>query len=283
MAGILSGLASLGLGNLAEAKVFEEEKVVEKDELAGPKVSQIEEKDLVYDKAYDCPVCAQKITSKVMKSGKAKLLGTDNDLRPKYEGIDPLKYDVVLCPHCGYASLSRYFKPMPPTQVRLIKENISKNVRLQPMRGEIYTYDETVERYKLALACSIVKQAKASEKAYVCLKSAWVLRGMAEELNSDMPDSEAKRLQYEEDEKEYLMTALEGFISARQSESFPMCGMDECTVDYLIAVLAVKFGKYDTASRLVATILTSSSANVRMKDKARDLKDIILAELKNSK
>ena len=61
-----------------------------------------------------------------------------------------------------------------------------------------------------------------------------------------------------------------------------MCGMDEITVDYLLAVLSFRFKKYDLASRLVAGILTSPSANARMKDKTRDLKDLILAELKKN-
>ena len=52
---------------------------------------------------------------------------------------------------------------------------------------------------------------------------------------------------------------------------------------FLIAVLAARFQKYDVASRMVATILTSPSANARTKDKARELKDQILEELKSQK
>ena len=60
------------------------------------------------------------------------------------------------------------------------KENISKNVQLTPHQGEIYTYEEAMERHKLALACAIVRQSKGSEKAYICLKAARVLRGWQE-------------------------------------------------------------------------------------------------------
>jgi hypothetical protein len=72
-----------------------------------------------------------------------------------------------------------------------------------------------------------------------------------------------------------LKNALDGFISARQSESFPICGMDETTVDYLIAVLAMRFERYDVSSRLVAGILQSKNANPRMKDKAFDIKEML--------
>ena len=86
-----------------------------------------------------------------------------------------------------------------------------------------------------------------------------------------------------EEEKEYLKNALEGFINAKASESFPICGMDEMTIDILIAELAFEFGKYDIASKLIASVLTSPAANARTKEKARELKDEILAALKQSK
>ena len=63
-------------------------------------------------------------------------------------------------------------------------------------------------------------------------------------------------------EEEYLQNAYDGFTEARQSESFPICGMDESTIDYLLAVLALHLKRYEVASKLVAGILTSS-ANVR--------------------
>lgn len=280
MAGLLSGLAGLGLGNLENAKIFEEPKEEKKE--AKAEAPEIQEKDLILERTFECPVCDSKITSKVMKTGKAKLLQTDRDLRPVYEGIDAQKYDCILCPKCGFSALSRYFKPMTSMQRKLVRENISDKVQLHAYKDEIYSYEEAMERYKLALVCSIVRQAKASEKAYTCLKSAWVLRGWQEELEKAGGDK-ARLQELKEEEKEYLQNAMEGFISAKATENFPICGMDESTVDFLIAELAFGFGKYDIASKLVASILTSPSANTRMKDKARELKDEILVELKKNK
>lgn len=283
MAGLLSGLSSLGLGDLENAKLYEEPKAAEQTEKEAVVVQKALEKDFIYDRTYECPVCARKIVAKTMKTGKAKLIGTDMDLRPQYEGIDAVKYDVILCFHCGHAALSRFFKPMPSVQVKLVKENISRNVKLKPQSGEIYTYEEAMERYQLALACAIVKQAKASEKAYICLKTAWLLRGQQEELNHQGEEVQAQVEELETQEKEFLKNAMEGFISARQSENFPICGMDEVTLDYLIAVLAIRFEQYETASKLVASILVSPSANSRMKEKARELKDMIVSLLKQKK
>lgn len=275
--GILSGLGNLGLGGLEGMDIFEEEKKPEQQAAEAPK---IEEKDLIYDKTFTCPVCDKEFSSKIMKSGKAKLLGTDSDLRAKYEGIDPVKYDVELCPHCGYAALGRYFTGLTSTQAKMIREKVSAKVQIHSYEGETYSYEHAMERYKLALVCAVVKHARASEKAYICLKSAWLLRGWAESLK-ESGEAEEKTLRlWNSRRTEYLQNAYKGFVEARQSESFPMCGMDEITVDYLLAVLATRFKKFDIASRMVASILASPSANARMKEKTRELKEEILQQLK---
>lgn len=275
--GILSGLGNLGLGGLEGMDIFEEEKKPEQQAAEAPK---IEEKDLIYDKTFTCPVCDKEFSSKIMKSGKAKLLGMDSDLRAKYEGIDPVKYDVELCPHCGYAALGRYFTGLTSTQAKMIREKVSAKVQIHSYEGETYSYEHAMERYKLALVCAVVKHARASEKAYICLKSAWLLRGWAESLKESGEAEEKTIAALEQQENEYLQNVYKGFVEARQSESFPMCGMDEITVDYLLAVLATRFKKFDIASRMVASILASPSANARMKEKTRELKEEILQQLK---
>ena len=137
-----------------------------------------------------------------------------------------------------------------------------------------------MERYKLALACSVVKKAKTSEKAYVCLKTAWVMRGYQEELAAKADPDQEKIDALKRQEEEYLKNAYSGFLDARSTETFPMAGMDESTVDYLLAELAFRLEDYDVCSRMVSGILTSASANARIKNKARDLKDKLQAAKK---
>lgn len=276
---ILSGLKGIGLGNLENVDIFEEEKKEEK-KAAVSAAPQIEERDLIFEKSFSCPVCGGNFTAKIMKTGKAKLIGTDQDLRARYEGIDPLKYDVLLCPSCGYAALSRYFPNVTSGQAKLIQEKISSNVHINSYNNAVYSYEEALERYKLALVDAVVKKAKASEKAYICLKSAWLVRGYSENLREAGKSGEELLAGLAKQEAEYLDNAYKGFVEARQSEGFPMCGMDEVTIDYLIAALAVHVRKYDVAGRLVASVLTNPAANARIKDKARELKEQILEELK---
>lgn len=280
MAGLLAGLEKLGLKNLENMDVYEEEKKKEEQEEAQKKAPVVQETDFLFDKTYECPVCDSKIKARTMKAGKAKLLRTDRDLRPVYENIEPLKYEVIICPECGYAAIGRYFTGLTASQIKAIKETISKSYKKSDAHPDTYTYEEAIGRYKLCLANAIVKHAKASEKAYICLKAGWLLRSMAESLDKNEADYSQKAASLKEQEREFLKNALEGFLSARQTENYPMCGMDETTVEFLIANLAIEFEQYDVASRLISGILVSATANNRMKDKARETKEVLIAKIK---
>ncbi len=270
----------MGLGKLEGAEIFEEEKKPEvKKEQAPKQEAPFDENDVLFDKSAECPVCGKAFTYRAVRTGKARLLGQDPDLRPKFDKFEPAKYDVVVCPHCGYACLTKYFTSLPAAQVKLLREGIGGKVH-GVSNNPILSYDDAIQRYQLALASSIVKRGKDSEKAYVCLKMAWIIRGKRETLSLDDPDFDTVESELRKDEDEALKAAYEGLIKARQNESFPIAGMDEITVDYLLATLAARFGQFDVAQRMIASILQSKTANNRIKDRARDLKDQVLADMK---
>lgn len=285
--GILSGLSNLGLGNLENLDIYsanDENKGVNKDmdfDLNGQNGADIpDETDFIYDKAYTCPVCGEKFTNKTARSGKARLLRQDRDLRPVYSNFDPIKYDVISCPECGYSSLEKWFSNLAKPQIEAVKSNISANYK-QIKRGDVVSYDEAIERFKLALASCIVKRGHNSEKGYTCLKYAWVLRGKREQLEA-IGELQSIIDELKENETELLHNALEGLLLARSSERAPIAGMDIVTLDYLLSILLIDEGRYDEASRLVMNILQSPTASNRIKDKARDLKGEILDARKKS-
>lgn len=274
--GLFSGLEKFGLGKLEKMDVFEEEK--KRDAVEHPKKDQkpqIQEEDLLFDKSFTCPVCDEEFHSKMVRTGKVKLLSADSDLRPKYQMVDSLKYDALVCPHCGYAALSRFFKFMLPAQAKMIRENITANFKGIDTSASTYSYDDAIMRHQLALANAVVKKAKTSEKAYTCLKMAWLYRGKAENLPKDIKDYQTQIIELKKQELELLKNACEGFKSAYSKETFPMCGMDEITMMYLIADLCRRIGHFDKSKRWISSVLTSRGANERIKNKARDLKDMV--------
>lgn len=274
--GIFSGLENLGLGKMKGVDIYQADN--EKKSGTGDKKEEkheVSEAEILFEKGYKCPVCDHEFKVKTIRTGKVKLLSADTDLRPRYQGIDSLKYDAIVCPMCGYGALNRFFNYMTSAQAKLIKEQISCNFKGLPAEGEIYSYDDAILRHKIALANTVVKKAKTSERAYTCLKLAWVLRGKAETLPADEPNREAVLKELQDEEAECIQNAFEGFKQAFSKENFPMCGMDEVTTTYLAAELARRCGCYDEAGRWVAQILTSRTASERIKSKAREIKDLI--------
>ena len=286
MSDLLSGLGSLGLGNLQGMELFAEEK---EEEAAKAVVEEevVDETEFIIERTYECPVCGRKFKALMPKTGKSKLLSTDMDLRPVHEHVDLTKYDVIVCQNCGYAVLSRYHTGLTERQKKTILEKISHNYKSDMTKHSVYSYEEALAHYQLALVNAIVRQAKNSEKAYICLKAGWLMRGYAEWLltkeGQKTEDAAKKREQALKMEEDYLKNAFDGFQSAMASELFPIAGMDESTMNYLLATLAYRFDKIEIAGPLVSKILTSPTVSSRTKDKARDLKDLIVAKLKERK
>lgn len=278
MANLFSGLEHFGLGNLSEMKVFDKEKKEREKGEADKKKVEVKEEDLLFDKTFICKACNKEFKSKMIRTGKVKLLEQDMDLRPKYQHVDSLKYDAIVCPHCGFAALNRFFNYLTDSQAKLIKTNISAKFKGLKETGGALTYDEAMLRHKLALLNAVVKHAKSSEKAYICLKLAWLCRGKSETLPEDIKDLEVIRKELAEREKEYIAHAYEGFQESFSKEPFPICGMDENTLTYLCADLARQLGKYDDALRMVGRVITARGVNDRIKSKGIEMKEMIKKE-----
>ncbi len=277
---IFSGLSQLGLGDMAGMDLFEEEKKAESTGENTVKPKEVTEEEVLFDKVYTCPCCENKFKAKAIRAGKNKLISQDTDLRAKYSIVDPVKYDCIVCNKCGYAALVRYFDKSTSTQLKLIRENISEKFKGVDETAPTYTYDEALVRYQLALANAVVKKAKNSEKAFICLKTAWIIRGKSESIPEDMEDVKEVKQELYKQEMGYIQNAYKGFKIAMQTEDFPICGMDEFTFLYLTVELARKCKDFNVSMKLISDIITSTKSSTRIKDKARELKDRIKHDLK---
>ncbi|MFV0465157.1 MAG: DUF2225 domain-containing protein [Lachnospiraceae bacterium] len=242
----------------------------------------IDETEFLYDKTIKCAVCEKSFAVKIVKNGRLKRMQPDFDLRPRFENIDTLKYDIYSCPHCGYSAMPKYFDHLTPGQISLVKTQITDNfIATGKKEPDKFTYDEVISRYKLSLYCSVVKRSSISEKAYTCLKLAWVCKAKSEEM---IIETEADKATLEELQKtfeEFYKEAYEGLQKAVANESYPICGMDMFTMDYLLAAMACHFHEYTVASKLISNILMSKTADRRMKNKALDLKEVILEAMRS--
>ena len=285
--GLLSGLEKFGLEQMDTTNLFEDEKKP-KAELQGQPDAPKEEKHLETEflllKSIRCPVCDHVFRTRLVKTGRVKRLEPDFDLRPRFAYIDTNKYDVSSCPKCGYTAINRYFSHITSGQVKLIDQGVHSKFKANTLVNaedvlEAYTYEEAIEYCKLALYCTMVKRGSTSEKAYECLKLSWLYRGWREKLESEGTNDRELLSNVKAEEDAYYKQAYEGFMKAIASESFPMCGMEESTVNILLANMAFKLEKYDASSKLVSAILASRVASRSVKDRAMTLKEEIIKKL----
>lgn len=282
---LLSGLEQFGIKVKPEnTEIFGEEK---QKELTKEKSQSVKEEkktpetDFLFTKRIRCTICDKVFDVRMVKNARTKRLQPDFDLRPRFENIDTLKYDVYACPYCGYAAIGRYFEHLTKGQIQLVKDNVCANFKSNgDNEPDTYTYEQAISRYKLALYNSMVKKAKTSEKAYTCLKISWLYREMVEETDDMTEEGKEKKEEYIKLQEEFYKEAYEGFQKALATETFPMCGMDSFTVDYLMASMACHFKEYAFASKSLANILSSQIADRRIKDKALGLKEEIIERLR---
>lgn len=277
--GLFSGLDKFGLGEYEGMDLLNTNKQEAQLNNMSPesqKTPEEREQEAIYDKHYECSVCGANFINKCVKAGKVKLVGKDTDLRPIYDYMDPIKYDVVVCDKCGYAALTRYYGKLSTRQMKDVYEQIGSRFSGIRMYDNLYSYEDAIMRYKFALITSVVKKAKKGEIAYTSLKLAWVLRG----YRLSLPKTSDKIKSLYDDELESIKNAYEGFVSAISNEPFPIAGMDESTLKYIMADLARKLKKFDESAKLLGDVIVSKGTNSRLKEEALNLKDLLKEDIK---
>lgn len=239
-----------------------------------------DEKSLILDRNYTCPICDQKIKAKSVKTNVAKFVDTCADLRPIHSNINVTKYDVVSCNYCGYTALTKNFPNTTQVQRKLLREKIQANFKShEEVAYDTYTTEVAISRHKMALLCAVTKMAKESEIGNICLKISWLYQDLADELPEDGADTPAKKEAYLAEAHNAAMNAYEHLSKARMEEDYPIAGMNETTLDYLLAYLGYQKGEYQTAMQYLSGVVTSRNISARLKDKCLELKEILSQKL----
>jgi len=278
MKDIFDGLEGFGLDHIDKELLFTTESKMADKELMKKQQEEVI-RDILFDRKAECPICDMRFTSRAVKSGKLKLVNSDTDLRPIYDKLDPLLYDVMVCPTCGYASLAKTFKYVKESLIPVFKDKVSTKY-LSKTYPEIYTYDVAIEQYKLALYDGMLLSISNCEKAYLCLKLAWLYRGKAENEGDIEPN-------VIEDCREYELTFIEqayqGFKLAISKETFPQLGIDSLTVQYMVGELARKLGYLDEAFEVMRKLSISNRITHRLKLRVTSAKELIIEQLNAEK
>lgn len=222
-------------------------------------------KDLLYDKKVHCPVCEFDFSTKVVKVHGPRIQSKDSDFFIRYSKINPYFYDVWICPCCGYAAMKSNFEKLRSFQKELIQKNISINWKGQSF-PELFDEKIAIQRYKLALVNAIVSESRNSVMAMISLKIAWMYRLLEDEKN----------------ELSFLGKALNGFLEAYESEPFPIFGMDQHSLMYLIGELYRRTGNYEKSMLWLGNIVVSTIAPARIKEMARNMRNLAKEAIDNN-
>lgn len=241
-----------------------------------------EEKKYLFVKKVTCANCEWKFDDLRVMNSKLRRKEPDQDLRPRFQFLDTLKYGVTACPQCGYAAPVKSFDDLNKLQKKLLMEKVtSKFIGREPFVGATVNYDEAIQQHQLALFCAMAMENKLSEQAYLCLQISWLLRGKLEEAEAEpglIPDSEIQQLK--EKEERFYRQAYDGLAKAALEEDFPICGMDQSTYDYMLAVMSFHFKEYDLSTKYCGNVVQNRGISAKLKDKALMLKDEIVAAKK---
>lgn len=258
MKDIFSGLNDLGFDNVDDLDLYAENDKKENEAENSFEVNLQKDLSHLYDKKVTCPICGSSFSVKAVKTSSYRMKDKDSDFFIRYDLINPYFYDVWLCNSCGYAAMKADFEKIKSFQKDLVKQNITSR-----WKGRTYTepYDLpiAIERYKLSLLNYVFMEAPASKKAMNCLKLAWMSR-LAEDSKMEL---------------EYLNQSLKGFNDAYFNEDFPIYGMDRFTTMYLIGELNRRIGNGEEAMLWFSKVITTPSVSKRLKELARDQKDLI--------
>lgn len=238
------------------------------------------EKTLLLDRTYECPVCDHKIKAKSVKTNVAKFVGSGPDLRPMHSNVNVTKYEAVCCCYCGYAALTKDFKTTTQVQRKLLREKIQANYKSHDeVACDTYSTETAISRMKMALLCTVTKGGKESEIGNICLKINWLYQDLADELEEGSADYEARKESYLAEAANFAMNAYAHLSKARMEEEFPIAGMNEATLDYLLAYLGYQKGEYQTAMQYLSGVVSTRGISPRLKDKCLELKEILNEKL----
>ena len=217
--------------------------------------------DALYDKTYHCLLCGETFKSQMIRSGKNRLITVDEDLYAHYDLIDPLLGDIITCPHCGYSTLSKTQTPLLSKQKEWLKEKFNEKLPSYPYSNPP-TISDAIHKHKLALFACILRKSKLSEQAYISLHLSWLYRSLNDSKNELL----------------FLKRSYDGFNEAYAHETFPMIGMDEGTLLYLLAIIAYKLDLHAESRQYISSFFSTNNAPNRIKERALSLKQKLLSK-----
>lgn len=207
-----------------------------------------------YAKSHTCAFCGTRFSSPAVKSKEIRLVRTDSDFCPYYETVNPLFYEVLVCPKCGYA----FTEDMPAKLNERARAGLAAllpQLRSPQRFDGIRNLPQALEAFRLAAACAETAGLKKAFIGKLYMKIAWLHRIAGNE----------------KEEQVYTEKTL-----ACLEESYRTEGSTDPTSElnllYLLGDLNLRLGRENAAARWFSLILNhpQRSANPAILNRTRD-------------
>ncbi|WP_232066212.1 DUF2225 domain-containing protein [Bacillus sp. KH172YL63] len=210
-----------------------------------------------YDKKTQCLSCKHAYTTTRIRSRFVKVKGYDSDFCPLYESdeVNPLLYNVSVCPKCGFSYTDDFSVYIPP----VLKAELEKKISLhwQPQDyGKIRSYEDGINTYKLAAYCGLIKKEKKVTIAGLYLRTAWLYRKTGEK----------------EQERRFINLATHEYIDAYLTDGAAGLTMSETKLLYIIAELLRRQDKIEESVSYLSKVIAKQHLSTEPKiiEMARD-------------
>ncbi|MGJ8455269.1 DUF2225 domain-containing protein [Pseudothermotoga sp. U03pept] len=204
-----------------------------------------------WEQEFKCPVCSKKFHTLRLFSNAIKIRDRDSDMKPTYDGVNALLFQLVTCPECFYTTFEGDFEnPVPPEKQKMVSElceRLKKMISVDLSENRTLKDGASLFTVAAAIYALLGKHLKAAE-AY--LKLAWLLR----DLNNS------------EEEKKALSGALKHFTESYMNEE--LSEQQQIMVIFYLGELNARLSNKSEAIKWFSTLIqkfsSSNSAYVKL-------------------
>ncbi len=134
-------------------------------------VATPEQNSMLLMKTFKCPLCNEEFKTHVVRTTKLTIEGRSDFFMTTFKGIDPLWYEIILCPSCGYTEkVSEFEKLIKYNGGDLIRKAMTHFQTKYPIAySEFRKSSEVIDAYKRYENCLEVKKVDGKVKGRAAL------------------------------------------------------------------------------------------------------------------
>lgn len=193
-----------------------------------------------YDKKIKCLNCHHHFTTTKIRSRFVRVASHDTDFKPNYtdDKINPLYYNVSICPDCGFGFTEETSPYFPPDAQEIIRKTVTAKWNGRSF-SETRDIDEAIETYKLAYLSAMLKKEKQISLAGLTLRLAWLYRDKGQQ----------------DEEMRFLTISRDLYSDSYSEQDYVGTQMSETRVLYVIAELSRRIGEEEEAIRSFSRVI----------------------------